>query len=604
MNRALLSILVAATLFSSSAFAAAPDAAAEPWREVAKSDPVLSERLVDLAAERGDAPLKAWVFFTDKGITDAGAFGRALSVAERALTGKAMLRRQKTQRGGFLVGHHDLPVIRAYVEQVLATGARQRALSRYLNGVSVEAPIETLRSIAALPFVRAVTPVRAGTREPARPDRPIREKPRGKTEKQFYNLNYGSSLHQLEMMQVPELHDRGLDGSGVRICMLDSGFKRTHESLLSVNVIAERDFINDDGNTAPEAGDPSNQHSHGTTILSLIAGYRPGDLIGPAYNAEYLLGKTEDMSQEEPIEEDWWVEGIEWADSMGADLVSSSLGYNDWYAYEDMDGNTATTTVAADLAAWNGILVCVSAGNEGSGSWTYVTAPADADSVITVGAVWSDTIIASFSSRGPTYDDRIKPTLVAQGVYDYSASAYEDDAYGDCHGTSCSTPILAGAAALLLQANPSWNNMDLIETLKSTATQSASPDTAMGWGLIQVAAALDQITAVQNERDLIGWAGVPTPPVSRLAIAAAPNPFNPKVTLRITMSRAAVLSVRVFDARGSLVDTLYHDVTSAGETRIVWDGKDTRGRDVPSGVYFAHAVSEGSRTTEKLNLVR
>lgn len=592
---AIVSLLVCSLLASGGALAE------EPWKPKPRRAEPLSPRLEERAARNPGGDLKAWVFFTDKGITSDVGYLKARSDAEAALEPRAMVRRMKMGRSS-LVGHHDLPVMKEYVDALLAAGARKRAVTRYLNGVSVEAPIEILRSIAALPFVRSVEPVKSGERRAVAPDRPAPARAPGKASR--YDLNYGPALGQVEMMQVPALHDLGYDGTDVRICLLDTGFKRTHDALTSVNVIGEWDFINDDPNTSEEPGDPSGQHSHGTKILSLIAGYDPGALIGPAYGAEFLLGKTEDTSQEEPIEEDWWVEGIEWADAMGADIVSSSLGYKDWYTYADMDGNTATTTIAADLAAWNGILVCTSAGNEGEGAWDYVIAPADADSIIATGAVWDDTTLAYFSSRGPTYDGRIKPDLVAQGVYTVSVDPYSNSAYDDCHGTSCANPLLAGAAALVLQANPFQTPYDLIQRLKSTATRAAAPDTAYGWGLIQAADAFDLITSVQAEAEIVAYGYEPVPQPPALVVTAAPNPFNPTVALSIHVRSRGVLRVRLFDARGALVDTLHHGIVEAGDHRVMWDGEDRTGRDAASGIYFAIVEGAGMKVVKKLSLVR
>ncbi|MBM3320615.1 MAG: S8 family serine peptidase [Candidatus Eisenbacteria bacterium] len=596
-TRNTLAILAPLALFASLAAPAA--GATDPWSPQPREGEVLSSRL-DRAPKTAEGDRKAWVFFTDKAIPDEAMFRIAASRFAMRLDARSMVRRQKMGRAE-IVGFHDLPVHQEYVDQVLALGANKRALSRYLNGVSVSAPLPVLRAIAELPFVRSIEPVRAFSRAEVAPDRP---RPAEAAAKRAYSLDYGPSLGQLEMMQIPPLHDEGYDGTGMRVCLLDTGFKRTHESLQNVVVIAERDFINDDGNTSEEPGDPPGQFAHGTKILSLIAGYKPGSLIGSAYGAEFLLAKTEDTSQEQPIEEDWWVEGIEWADSMGADVASSSLGYSDWYTYQDMDGNTATTTIAADLAAWNGILVCTSAGNEGSSDWRYVTAPADADTIVAVGAVWSDTVIASFSSRGPTFDGRVKPELVAQGVYAHSADPYDDQTYSTCHGTSCSNPLLAGAATLVLQGNPFLTPYAVIAALKTTATRSESPDTAYGWGLVQAEDALYLVTSVRNQDDLVRWGGKLPPAEKTLELRASPNPFNPTVSFSVQVRIATNLRIRLYDARGALVDTLFNDAVAAGEHEVVWSGTDREGKPLPSGVYFAQAECPGVRVTEKLTLVR
>jgi hypothetical protein len=600
MDSPVRSILLAAALSLSSLLAAGPAAGSDPWSPRPREATVLGPRLEELAAANPGADLKAWVFFTDKQIADQGAYEAARGRFVQKLDPRSIMRRLKMGDNGMPL-FHDLPVHQPYVDQVLALGARKRALSRYLNAVSVAAPIDVLRAAARLPMVARIEPVRAGSRRPVEPDRPA---PAPSPRKRAYTHDYGPSLGQLEMIQVPAVHDQERTGEGIRICLLDTGFKRTHEALQGVILLAERDFINDDGNTGPEPGDPAGQYSHGTKVLSLIAGYQPGELYGPAFGAEYLLGKTEDTSQEQPIEEDWWVEGIEWADSLGADIVSSSLGYKDWYTYEDMDGNTAVTTVAADIAARNGILVCTSAGNEGNSEWVRVIAPADADSTIATGAVWSDTVIASFSSRGPTYDGRIKPDLVAQGVYAYSADPDDDHGYAYCHGTSCSNPLLAGAAALVLAANPFLTPFEVIANLKATATQALSPDTAMGWGLIRTADAVARVTAVVEGQDLERWGDKPAPLPQPLTIQASPNPSNPTVQLRIEVAAATPLVVRVYDARGALVDTVFNESVEPGTHDLVWDGKTGDGRDVPSGVYFARAEALRTSVTQKVSLVR
>jgi len=199
------------------------------------------------------------------------------------------------------------------------------------------------------------------------------------------------------------------------------------------------------------------------------------------------LAKTEIEAVEDTIEEDYWAAGVEWADSLGADIVSSSLGYTDWYTYEDMDGNTAVCTQAADLAVSKGIVVVNAAGNERPYSWHYIIAPADRDSVIAVGAVNLSGQIASFSSAGPTYDGRIKPDVCALGVGVYCASAY--GSYKYLGGTSYATPLVAGVCALLLEANPDLNPIQVREALWTTASQADNPDTLYGYGIVNASKA-------------------------------------------------------------------------------------------------------------------
>jgi PKD repeat protein len=297
----------------------------------------------------------------------------------------------------------------------------------------------------------------------------------------------------LNQINVPAAHTAGYDGSGVTLAIFDTGFRKTHQAFAQHyadgRVLGEWDFINEDGNTANEGGDQSSQWNHGTLIWSVSGGNRDGSIYGPAYKANFLLAKTEDVASETPVEEDNWVAALEWADSAGADVITSSLGYSDWYTYADFDGNTATITLAANTAAGLGIVLCNSMGNSGPAAGT-LTAPADAFDMIAVGAVSSSGTIASFSSRGPTFDGRMKPEVCAQGVSTYSASSSGDALYTTASGTSLSTPLVAGAACLLVQARPSFTPQLIRQAFMETASRANTPDNTYGWGIINMMSAL------------------------------------------------------------------------------------------------------------------
>ena len=190
------------------------------------------------------------------------------------------------------------------------------------------------------------------------------------------------------------------------------------------------------------------------------------------------------------------------------------------------------------------------------------------------------------------------------GVYTRAADPYDDTGYSDCHGTSCANPLLGGAAALLMQAFPVWEPIELREILKATATQSTAPDTVLGWGVVQAADALEQVTYVIADMELGGFGRGTVPSVPPIALAASPNPFNPSVSLKLTLQTEMFIKVGIYDARGALIDTLIAEKVSAGERVVAWEGKDRLGRQVPSGVYFAYVQGPGIRVTEKLNLVR
>lgn len=262
-------------------------------------------------------------------------------------------------------------------------------------------------------------------------------------------FNYGSSLTQNQQINVVAVHNTGNYGQGVRICLMDAGFNRlSHEVFQNMNIIATWDFVNH----RPYVGDGQGgmgEGSHGTQTLSTIGGFKEGQLIGPAFGATYILAKTENTESETPIEMDNWIAALEWADSIGVDVTSTSLGYLEFdppypsYNWTHMDGNTVPITIAADLAVKRGIVVVNSAGNEGFNSTrNTLVAPADGDSVIAVGAVTSSGTRSYFSSVGNTVDGRIKPDVMAMGSGVRVASSTSDNGYTSSSGTSFHVHLL------------------------------------------------------------------------------------------------------------------------------------------------------------------
>ncbi|MEA3297860.1 MAG: S8 family serine peptidase, partial [candidate division Zixibacteria bacterium] len=391
----------------------------------------------------------------------------------------------------------DLPVVTDYIDKTTNLGARLRRISRWLNAASFEIPADQLDEIMALPFVAEIKPIVFYKREPVkaasiRVERPPRQALAPDT------LGYGISEDQLTQINVIPVHEKGINGEGVTLAIFDTGFRKSHEAFAQHyaenRVLAEWDFVFNDNNTANEAEDWDSQWNHGTYIWSVSGGYMDGIIYGPAYQANFILCKTEDIRSETQVEEDNWVAALEWVDSLGADVVTSSLGYSSWddgtgYVFEDMDGLTAVTSAAASMAAGMGIVVCNSAGNSGPNPST-LTAPADAFDILTCGAVNSSGSLASFSSRGPTYDGRIKPEVVARGIYTACATASSDNSYGTASGTSLSTPLIAGAACLMTQARPNFTPEMIRMAMMETADNATSPDNNYGWGLIDADAAL------------------------------------------------------------------------------------------------------------------
>ena len=439
------------------------------------------------AQAQGNEPLPTWIWFADKGLTD-GDVPAALARRTEEISERALERRRRVREDGGL-DSRDLDPSPAYIAAVLATGAHHRATSRWLNGISVVADDTQLGIIARLPFVAGIQPVarRARERSATGSGPPLIPPP----------TEYGVAEEQMGMIGVPSLLECGLTGEGVVVAVQDTGFVLTHQALAHVDVVAQHDFVNDDDVVENEEGDPEGAHNHGSSVLSLIAGWDEYSFIGAAPDVSVILSKTEDVSQEEPIEEDWFVEGLEWVEAEGADVFTASLGYFDWYEAEDMDGQTAVTSIAAGIAVGNGLIMVNSAGNAGPDPST-LGAPADADGLISVGAVDLFSHIADFSSRGPTADGRIKPDVSAPGVETWVIDPATTDEYRQGNGTSYAAPHVAGLTALLVQALGPLTPEEAWALLTSTASQADAPDNDMGWGIVDGVAAVGLYCTCQD----------------------------------------------------------------------------------------------------------
>ena len=308
------------------------------------------------------------------------------------------------------------------------------------------------------------------------------------------SASYGDLFPILQQLGVPAAHRLGFSGAGVRIALLDQGFDARHESLASLRVLpgGTRDFVADDAGVGPEPGDPPGSAKHGTAVWSLVGGYRPGQLVGPAFGACFLLARVDDAAADPRADEDRWVAALEWAESLGARIVVAPIPFRvfDDFAYRDdeLNGDVARSTRAADEAAGRGVLVISAVGDAGPAAGT-LRAPADGDSVIAVAAASADTA-ARFSSRGPAADGRIKPDLAAPGVSIPAASAAARNAYELRTGTAMAAALITGAAALLLEAWPDLSPMEVREALILSASRAGRPDHALGHGIPDVASAI------------------------------------------------------------------------------------------------------------------
>ncbi len=571
-------------------------AALPAWAHAQKITRTLEARAARSAP--GEA-LTVWVFFADKG----GGTDAKLAAVRDNLTDRARARRLRNRGTGNLVVHHDIPVESGYVSAVRALSVRVRHESRWLNAVSVEIDPGNLKKVASLRFVRRIDIVRSGRRAPL-PEVRVGEAGPVRVPSAPTTLNYGNSFTQNDLMNVIPLHDLGYNGNGVLICMLDAGYNNLgHDAFSIMDILVTRDFVNGDSIVVDQVGQ-AGTGNHGTYTLSALGGWAPGELIGPAWGATFALGKTENTDWERHIEEDHWVAGAEWADSLGADIISSSLGYRygftdgeSDYLYTDMDGNTAISTIGADIAASLGILVITSAGNENfiSEPFNTILAPADGNSVLAIGAVDGAGIRASFSSVGLSADGRIKPDVAAMGVGVRAASPVTPNVYLNISGTSLSCPLVAGAAALLLEANSSLTNMEIMDALRATASQSSTPDRLLGYGIIDAAAAAAMVSS-DVARNIA--------PLNVVLHAAYPNPFNPTTTIAYELPEPAHVTLSVYNVRGQLVRTLVDERQGAGPGSVVWNGTNRFGQAVGSGVYVYRLTAGDVQRSRKMVLLK
>ena len=447
--------------------------------------------------------LPVWVYFQE-------LRAQPCQVCETPITDLAVARRSQRRTLPGVVDIHDMPLPQECANAITATGATVRVQSRWLNAISALATPAQITALQKLPQVLRVEHVRRGrsiARDEMSTAAPLT---------QFADDTdlYGNAALQVDQIDVRRLHNAGYRGNGIVIGVLDSGFRRVHQAFQSVEhplqVIAEWDFVKNDNNTDIQTGDYATQHKHGTWILGTMAAYLPNQMVGTAYEARFVLAKTEDIATETPIEEDFYVAGLEFVEAHGADVATSSLGYIDWYTQADMNGVTAVTTKAVNIATANGLVCLTAAGNSGhdtNPATNTLVAPADAMQVLTCGAVNSAGGIANFSSSGPSADGRVKPEILALGEFTSTINSTATTGLSTLNGTSLSTPLLAGAVACVLQARPDFTVDSLRTALFATASQSdasgahSDPLFVTGYGIMQAFAASQFVTPCLGDLD-------------------------------------------------------------------------------------------------------
>ena len=427
-----------------------------------------------------------WVGFTDKNNSSYSVSNPSQFLSQRALT------RRSNQ--SIAVTSDDLPVDTSYIRKVAATGALVMSRSRWFNGVIVR--ITNQNQIAAINALNCVKTTRPLARVKPR-NKTVNEVREGNNQKVSSNqsdvYNYGQSKGQIYLLNGECLHNKGYNGSGMQIGIIDDGFANSQGAAVfdtlwqTHQILAAHDFYYDDSLVYNEGG-------HGTYVLSCMAANESGQMIGTAPKAKFYLLRSEIDSTEKIVEVYQWVSAIEYADSAGADIINSSLGYTLFddasqnFSWADLNGRTAVASLSATMAARRGMIVCVAAGNEGCGNntgsstacWQKISVPADADSILAVGSVNGAGLYSSFSSTGNTADGRIKPDVAAQGE---STIVANSNGIISGNGTSFASPTIAGMVACLWQGNPTKTNMQVIQAIKKSASQYSHPDSLLGYGI-------------------------------------------------------------------------------------------------------------------------
>ena len=430
----------------------------------------------------------AWVYFKDKPGSQAYFDNPQTMLTQRAL--------DRRLNQGISLDSKDIPIYQPYIDQVIAaTGIMVRAKSKWFNCVHVrgsQTDITALKSLSFVDYIDFANNSIGSTKKIL--SKKITSKPVNKTAETLSTFNYGNSANQIQMLNGHLLHQSNYTGTGKIIAVMDSGFPGVNTAqpfarLRDNNqILGGYDYVNKSTNFY--AGS-----SHGTSVLSLMGGFKDNLLVGTAPDAQYYLFITEDGPNENPLEESNWVEAAEEADRLGVDIITTSLGYTTFdnanydYSYKDMNGTTTFISKGLDIAFSRGILCVVSAGNEGNKPWQYISAPADAVNALAIGAVKSDESYATFSSQGPTFDGRVKPDVTAQGQNPYVSDASGNITNGGS-GTSYSGPIIAGMLACLWQALPTKTNQQIKQLITQSADRYSAPTVQYGYGIPDFSLAL------------------------------------------------------------------------------------------------------------------
>ena len=538
--------------------------------------------------------------------------GTAFTLANPSayLSQKAILRRTKQNIN---IDSTDLPISAAYLDSIRnVPNVTVKNISKWLNQVLIQtADAAAIAKINSFPFVKVTNAIAP------KPNPIIQEEINRKFKEEIYpikdrnplinqanrgaqtsnvQLNYGSSYNQIHIHEGEYMHDRGYTGAGITIAILDAGFSgyKTNPAMDSVRlqgrILGEWDYVMNEASVTED-------HPHGLYCFSIIAANKPGSIVGSAPHASFWLLRTEDAATEYPVEEQNWVVAAEFADSAGADMISSSLGYVDFddptynHTYAQRDGNTSIITKGGDYAAKKGMIVMNSAGNYGAmaSDFKYVSCPADGDSVVAVGATDMAGNIASFSSWGPNSAGKIKPNIVSVGQGTTLANTSGNAASGN--GTSFSNPNMAGLIACLWQAFPEFSNMEIINAVQQSAHLYNNPDVRFGYGIPNFRKAFDILGKEREVKRIVNTLG-------NSWLKAYPVPFEGTFNIALKAPKTGKASLQLIDVNGRVVGVQTKEITQ-DQLYIIDFNEATL---LPRGIYFVR-YDDGS-TKQTLSVVK
>lgn len=469
----------------------------------------------------------AWVYLKDKPNESTFLANPTSMLSQRAI--------DRRTRYNIALDNKDVPVELSYINQIKSqNGITVLAKSKWLNALHVQGTQADINNLLSLTFVASIDYANKSLNTGEKTI--LKNKIVEKANKLDFttDFNYGNATNQIQMIKGDVLHQNNFTGKGMEIAILDAGFPNVdnYDAFKRIRdnnqILGGYDFVNRSNNFCTG-------HYHGMAVLSTIAGYIDNQFIGTAPDAKFYLFITEDDSQESPLEESLWVEAAEKADSLGVDVINTSLGYTTFdnpnynYSYSDMDGKTTFISRGAEIAFSRGMILVNAAGNEGSSSWHYINAPADATSVLSVGAVDANGIIASFSSYGPTSDGRIKPDVDAQGANVYIINS--TGSIATSNGTSFASPIMAGVITCLWEAYPNKINAEIIQMIKESGSLYNSPTAQEGYGIPNFESVYNLLNIEGQENDLVQASIYPNPIKNRVNFKFPKNTEEIEITI-------------------------------------------------------------------------